>query len=157
MCASATSVFDLVVKSYAHLKLVDKALNIVNLAKFDGFMPGVLSYKAILDAVIRCKKPVRFAEDVFMEKIRNGVSPNVFTYNILIRGFCIAGNLDMGLRFFSEMERKGCLPNVVTYNTLIDAHYKLKKIGDALKLLRAMAMKGLEPNLISYNVIINGL
>ena len=95
------------IKSYTHLTLIDKALNIVNLAKFNGFMPGVLSYNAILVVVIRCKKPVRFAEEIFMEMIRNGVSPNVFTYNILIRGFCTARNLDMG--FFSEMEREGCL------------------------------------------------
>ncbi|CAB4286413.1 unnamed protein product [Prunus armeniaca] len=157
ICNSSSAVFDLVVKSYSHLNFIDKALNIVHLAKVHGFIPGVLSYNAILDAIIRSKRSVQFAEEVFSEMIRNGVSPNVYTYNILIRGFSGAGNLKMGLYFFGEMERNGCLPNVVTYNTLIDAYCKLKKIDQAFELLRSMALKGLEPNLISYNVVINGL
>ncbi|KAK9942182.1 hypothetical protein M0R45_007863 [Rubus argutus] len=157
VCNSSSAVFDLVVKSYSHLNFIDKALNIVNLAKAHGFMPGVLSYNAILDAVIRSKGSVQFAEEVFSEMTRNGVSPNVYTYNILIRGFCGARNLEMVLYFWGEMEKNGCLPNVVTYNTLIDAYCKLKRIDEAFGLLRSMAMKGLEPNLISYNVVINGL
>ncbi|KAL5537694.1 hypothetical protein UlMin_045160 [Ulmus minor] len=157
LCNSSSAVFDLVVKAYSRVNLIDKALNIVDLAKFRGFMPGVLSYNSILDAVIRSKGSVKFAEKVFDEMIRSGVSPNVYTYNILIRGFCGAGNLDMGLNFFLKMEIVGCLPSVVTYNTLIDAYCKSKRIDDAFELLKSMALKGLEPNLISYNAVINGL
>ncbi|XP_044487917.1 pentatricopeptide repeat-containing protein At5g39710 [Mangifera indica] len=157
--SSSSAVFDLVVKSYSSLNMIDKALNVVNLAKLNGFMPGVLSYNAILDSIIRTRGNnwVKFAEKVYDEMIRSKISPNVFTYNILIRGFCVEGNLDMGLRFFSQMEKNGCLPNVVTYNTLIDGYCKSRRIDDAYKLLRTLSLKGIEPNLISYNVIINGL
>jgi len=157
MCNSSSAVFDLVVKSCSYLNFIEKALNIVDLAKLNGFMPGVLSYNAILDSIVRCRKPVRFAEKVYREMIASGVSLNVFSYNILIRGFCAAGNLEMGLRFFEEMERNGCLPNVVTYNTVIGAYCKLKRIDEAFKLLRSMGLEGLEPNLLTYNMVINGL
>ncbi|KAH7575198.1 hypothetical protein JRO89_XS02G0061400 [Xanthoceras sorbifolium] len=100
---------------------------------------------------------VQFAEKVYTEMVRSKISPNVFTYNILIRGFCVAGNIEMGLSFFSQMEKNGCLANVVTYNTLIDGYCKLRRIDKALELLRTMCVKGIEPNLISFNVIINGL
>lgn len=156
---SSSAVIDLVVKSYSHLNMIDKAVNIVNLAKVHGFMPGVLSYNAILDSVIRSGRNnwVKFAEEVYNEMGKSRVSPNVYTYNVLIRGFCGVGDLEMGLRFFSEMEKNNCLANVVTYNTLIDGYCKLGRIDDAFKLLRDMGLKGIEPNLISYNVIINGL
>ncbi|WCJ33758.1 Tetratricopeptide repeat (TPR)-like superfamily protein [Euphorbia peplus] len=157
MCDSSSAVFDLVVKSYSHLNFTDKALNIVNLAKVDGFMPGVLSYNAIIDSLIRCRKPTRLAEQVYKEMIANGISLNVFSYNIFIRGFCAAGNLDMGLKFFNEMEKNGCSPNVVTYNTVLDGYCKLKRVDDAFALLKGMVLKGLEPNLITFNVVINGL
>lgn len=39
-------------KSYSHLNFIDKPLNIVSLAKAHGVMHAVLSYYAILDAVI---------------------------------------------------------------------------------------------------------
>ncbi|EOA18486.1 hypothetical protein CARUB_v10007033mg [Capsella rubella] len=150
LCNSTSSVFDLVVKSYSRLSLIDKALSIVRLAQAHGFMPGVC-------LTMRSKRNISFAEDVFKEMLDSQVSPSVFTYNILIRGFCFAGNLDAALRFFDRMEKKGCLPNVVTYNTLIGGYCKLRKIDDGFELLRSMLLKGLEPNLISYSVVINGL
>lgn len=87
-------------KSYSHLNFIDKPLNIVSLAKAHGVMHNVLSYYAILDAVIRSKGSVQLAEEVFSELIRNGVSPNVYTYNM---GSCGAGNLEMVLYFWDEM------------------------------------------------------
>ncbi|KAK4784595.1 hypothetical protein SAY86_018963 [Trapa natans] len=157
LCSSSSAVFDLVVKSYSHLNMTDRALKFVGRVKSHGFMPGVLSYNSILDAMIRSKKPVKMVEEVFGEMTKTGISPNVFTYNILMRGFCCAGNLEMGLHFFQEMEKKGCLPNVVTYNTLIDVYCKSRRIDDAYGLMRSMEEKNLEPNLISYNMIVNGL
>ncbi|KAK3195713.1 hypothetical protein Dsin_027023 [Dipteronia sinensis] len=156
---SGSAVIDLVVKSYSNLNMIEKALKIVNLAKSHGFMPGILSYNAILDSIIRSRGDnwVKFAEEMYTEMIRSQISPNVFTYNILMRGFCAAGNFEMGLSILSQMEKNGCLANVVTYNTLMDGHCKLRRIDKALELLRAMPSKGIEPNLISYNVIINGL
>ncbi|KAF7840862.1 pentatricopeptide repeat-containing protein [Senna tora] len=157
VCNSSSAVFDLVVKSYSHVNLIDKAMNIVNLAKAHGFMPGVLSYNAILDAVLRSTHSLKLAEDVFSEMTRNGVSPNVYTYNVLIRGFCGEGNLEMGFHLKRQMEKYGCLPNVVTYNTLLDAYCKHRRMDEAFKLLKSMKIEGVEANLISYNVVINGL
>ncbi|CAI0557215.1 unnamed protein product [Linum tenue] len=157
ICNSSSAVIDLVVKSYSHLNLIDQALNIVNLAKENGFMPGVLSYNAILDSLIRSRKPFRLVEEVYREMVASRVSLNVYSYNILIRGFCRVGNLEMGLRLFEEMEKYGCLPNVVTYNTVIDTYCKLKRMDQAFGLMRSMASKGLEPNLFTYNMVVNGL
>ncbi|XP_034681328.1 pentatricopeptide repeat-containing protein At5g39710 [Vitis riparia] len=155
---SSSAVFDLMVKSYSHLNMIDQAVNTINLAKSSGFMPGVLSYNSVLDAIVRSRGSVKLsAEEVYREMIRSRVSPNVYTYNILIRGFCSVGELQKGLGCFGEMERNGCLPNVVTYNTLIDAYCKMGRIDEAFGLLKSMSSKGMQPNLISYNVIINGL
>ncbi|KAI9072585.1 hypothetical protein K1719_045472 [Acacia pycnantha] len=157
LCNSSSAVFDLVVKSYSHMNLIDKAMNIVHLAKANGFMPGVLSYNAILDAVLRSTHSLKLAEDIYSEMIRNGVSPNVYTYNVLIRGFCGEGNFKMGFYLKHKMEKYGCLPNVVTYNTLLDAYCKMRRVGEAFELLKSMPQEGVEANLISYNVVINGL
>ncbi|XP_019462095.1 PREDICTED: pentatricopeptide repeat-containing protein At5g39710 [Lupinus angustifolius] len=156
-CNSSSAVFDLVVKSYSKINLIDKAFNIVNLAKEHGFMPSVLSYNVILDAILRFRGSLKDAECVFRDMVRNGVSPNVYTYNVMIRGFVVGGELERGFSVMREMEGNGCLPNVVTYNTLIDACCKAKRVGDAFELLRAMARKGVRANLISYNAVLNGL
>ncbi|KAL4588752.1 hypothetical protein LXL04_001647 [Taraxacum kok-saghyz] len=156
-CNSSSAVIDLLVKSYSNLKLVKRGLNTIHLAISHGYMPGVLSYNSVLDAIIRSNDPIKLAEDMYLHMIKVGVSPNVFTYNILIRGFCGVKNMEKGLEFFAEMQKNGCLPNVVTYNTLIDANCKLRRLDEAFKLFKTMSSMHLEPNLISYNVILNGL
>ncbi|KAK6916476.1 Pentatricopeptide repeat [Dillenia turbinata] len=157
LCNSSSSVFDLLVKSYSHLKMIDKAKNTIYLAKNNGFMPGVLSYNSVLDAMVRSRCSIDMAKKVFDDMVRGGITPNVFSFNILISGFCANGKLEKGLEYFDEMKRNGCLPNVVTYNTLIDGFCKLGSIDEAWELLKSMSSRDLEPNLISFNVIINGL
>ncbi|KAH6767120.1 Tetratricopeptide repeat superfamily protein [Perilla frutescens var. hirtella] len=159
VCNSSSAVFDLMVKSLSSLKQIDRALNFVNLARFHGYMPSALSYNSILEAIIRSSGCgcVELAKTVYDDMVDKDVSPNVFTYNILIRGLCANKEMDKGLDFFEQMERRGCLPNVVTYNTLIDAYFKTGKINEAYALLELMWKKNLEPNVITYNIIINGL
>ncbi|XP_052192787.1 pentatricopeptide repeat-containing protein At5g39710 [Diospyros lotus] len=157
VCNSSSAVFDLVVKSYCHLNMIEKARHTIRLAQLNGFMPTVLSYNSVLEAIIRSHGSIALAEEFYQEMKNSGISPNVFTYNILIRGFCGVKELDRSLRLFSEMERSGCFPNVVTFNTLTDAYCKMGRIDDALGLLKSLPDRGLEPNVISYNIMINGL
>lgn len=158
-CNSSSAVFDLVVKSYSQLKMINTAMNIIHLVKSNGFMPSVLAYNSVLHEIIRASSNghIDLAQKLYEDMISSGISPNVYTYNILIRCFCSNGNIEKGLQFFDKMAEKGCLPNVVTYNTLIDSYCKMGKISEAFKLLKDMSDRNLEPSLITYNMIINGL
>ncbi|KAK4340258.1 hypothetical protein RND71_041720 [Anisodus tanguticus] len=158
-CNSSSAVFDLMVKCYSHLKMIDRAMNIFELAKSNGFMLTVLSYNSILDALIRvsCNGSFELAQKFYDDMVKSGVSPNVYTYNIMIRGFCRKGDLQKGLVVFDEMEKSGCLRNVVTYNTLIGGYCKIGKVDEAVELLKLMQVRNLEPNVVTYNAIVNGL
>ncbi|XAR59474.1 hypothetical protein NMG60_11015322 [Bertholletia excelsa] len=157
VCNSSSAVFDLLVKSYSHLKMINKAIHTIRLAKLNGFMTTVLSYNAIIDAIIRSNGSIKLVEELCEDMVKSGVSPNVYTYNILIRGFGAVRKMERVLQLFKEMETNGYYPNVVTFNTLIDTSCKMGRIDDAFRLFKLMSEKGVEPNLISYNVIINGL
>ncbi|KAF5202935.1 Pentatricopeptide repeat-containing protein [Thalictrum thalictroides] len=155
-CNSSSSVFDLLVKSYANLNRIKDALVTINLAKSSGFMPGVLSYNSVLDVMFKSKDWVYKAEEFYGELIKSQISPNVFTFNVMIQGFCREKKLDKALGFYNEMEKMGCLPNVVTFNTIVDSYCKLGNIDEALQVFDLMQQRGLQPNLITYNVVING-
>ncbi|OIT07213.1 PREDICTED: pentatricopeptide repeat-containing protein At5g39710 [Nicotiana attenuata] len=158
-CKSSSAVFDLMVKSYSHLKMIDNAMNIFELAKSNGFMLTVLSYNSILDALIRvsCNGSFELVQKFYDDMVNSGVSPNVYTYNIMIRGLCGKGDLKKGLAFLNEMEKCGCLPSVVTYNTIIGAYCKIGKVDEAVEFLKLMQVRNLEPSVVTYNAIINGL
>ena len=57
-----------------------------------------------------------------------GVTPDTYTFNILIRGFCLNSMVDDGFQFFKEMEKFECEPDVIIYNTLVDGLCRVGKV-----------------------------
>ncbi|KAG6479117.1 hypothetical protein ZIOFF_062577 [Zingiber officinale] len=155
---SPSVAFDLLIRSYSSLSLIPQALSVLTLTKNAGFSPSLLSFNSLLDAMFRSRQtPLRAIDNFLADMASSGVSRNVYTYNILIRGFCSRGELHRASALLPEMVHAGCSPNVVTYNTLIDGLCKSGKIDDAMSLLRTIKEKGLKPNLITCNSIVNGL
>lgn len=52
------------------------------------------------------------------EMRRKKVSPDVFSYNVLIAGYRRLGNLDRAHELFKEMRKEGIFPNDYAFNIL---------------------------------------
>ncbi|OWM84289.1 pentatricopeptide repeat-containing protein At5g57250, mitochondrial [Punica granatum] len=63
-----------------------------------------------------------------------GLTPNAFTYCILIDGFCKAGRIDQALEIFDDF-RKASIPSVACYNCIIHGLCKNSMIGIAIDVL----------------------
>ncbi|GKE29898.1 pentatricopeptide repeat-containing protein, partial [Tanacetum coccineum] len=74
---------------------------------------------------------VNEAVEVYGEMMAKGVVPDVWTYNVLIKGLCGLRLLDEGRSLFGEMVEKGVSPNVVTFNILVHSFCKDGKVGEA--------------------------
>ena len=87
-----------------------------------------------------------------------GVTPNVYIFNILIRGFCKNSMVVEGFKFFKLMERFKCDTDVVTYNTIVDGLFRERKVGIAHKVVKGMSKKGLDlnPNVVAYTTLVRG-
>ncbi|XP_010242514.1 PREDICTED: pentatricopeptide repeat-containing protein At1g80150, mitochondrial-like [Nelumbo nucifera] len=86
-----------------------------------------------------------------------GISPDVFSLNIVIKAFCEMGILDMAYLTMVEMEKVGISPDVVTFTTLISAFYKNNRPEIANGLWNLMMLNGCFPNLATFNVRIQHL
>ncbi|KAK1307035.1 Pentatricopeptide repeat-containing protein [Acorus calamus] len=71
---------------------------------------------------------------------------DVWTYTILINGFCQAQLTDRGFELFKELRMKGYSPNSVTYRTLIDGLCKAGNLEEALFVYRGMDGRGRDPS-----------
>ncbi|OVA00441.1 Pentatricopeptide repeat [Macleaya cordata] len=86
-----------------------------------------------------------------------GISPDVYSLNIVIKAFCEMGLLDSAYLVMVEMEKVGIRADVVTYTTLLSAFYKNDRCEIGNGLWNLMVRKGCLPNLATFNVRIQYL
>uniref|UniRef100_A0A2C9W657 Pentacotripeptide-repeat region of PRORP domain-containing protein n=1 Tax=Manihot esculenta TaxID=3983 RepID=A0A2C9W657_MANES len=106
---------------------------------------------------------------------------DVFSYNILINGYCENKRINGAKKLFDEMPYKDLVPDAVTYTTLIKGMWRVFKymcsqghppdritfsilldglckqgdLDDALTLFNVMEKSRLKPDHVIYNILIN--
>ncbi|KAK4408381.1 hypothetical protein Sango_0419100 [Sesamum angolense] len=72
----------------------------------------------------------------------NGVVPNVFSYQVLVRGLCSGKRLEDAYLFTIEMLEAGHSPNLATFTGLVDGYCREKGLEEAQTVIQAMRQKG---------------
>ncbi|XP_017982149.1 PREDICTED: pentatricopeptide repeat-containing protein At1g79540 [Theobroma cacao] len=87
---------------------------------------------------------------ILMQLADGGNVPDIFTYNILIHGFCKAGNINGAFKLFKELQLKGISPDSVTYGTLINGFQMAGREEDAFRIFDQMVKNGCKPSVAVY-------
>ncbi|XP_058093640.1 small ribosomal subunit protein mS86 (rPPR1) [Magnolia sinica] len=85
------------------------------------------------------------------------VTPDINTYNTVVKSFCESGKSNSVYAIIDEMDRKRCKPNATTYNTLLSGLYAEEKYGDVGKVLEMMKKNDCFPGISTHNVRIQSL
>ncbi|XP_031271282.1 pentatricopeptide repeat-containing protein At1g62914, mitochondrial-like [Pistacia vera] len=109
--------------------------------------------------------------------IKRGMVLDIYTYNILINGYCLADRIGDARELFDSITRKGYRPNVVkdarnlvgemrlndafpnswTYNIFIDGLCKNGRVLEALEMFNALVNNEIAVSIEGLNSLINGL
>lgn len=81
------------------------------------------------------------------------VMPDITTYNVLINGFCKAGNVNGAFKLFKDLQLKGLSPDCITYGTLIDGLQRLDRDEDAFDVFHQMEKNGIAPSFDVYKTL----
>ncbi|GFP79656.1 putative pentatricopeptide repeat-containing protein at3g15200 [Phtheirospermum japonicum] len=112
--------------------------------------PDVTICNNVIDGLC-FKKRIPEALRIFDEMSeKRGCSPNVATYNTLIKHLCKIRRMDKVGELLSEME-KTKMPNLLTYGYLLKA---TKKIEEVDEILERMRRSGCELDGDSYNLVL---
>ncbi|RYR72003.1 hypothetical protein Ahy_A02g006210 isoform D [Arachis hypogaea] len=143
--------FNSLIRSYGEAGLFKESIKLFETMKSTGVLPSVVTFNSVLSILLR-RGRTNMARAVYDEMLGTyGVTPDVYTYNILIRGFCKNSYIEEGFRFFKEMMSFDCDPDVVTYNSLVDGLCKAGKVFENMKNLQVPADSA------SYSVLIRSL
>ncbi|XP_060181553.1 pentatricopeptide repeat-containing protein At1g02060, chloroplastic [Lycium barbarum] len=150
--------FNILIRSYGKAGLFQESLKVFKMMKSLGISPTVVTFNSLFLILLK-RGRTGMVYELFDEMLKTyGAKPDLYTFNILIRGFCMNSMVDQGFRFFKEMERHGCDPDVITYNTIIDGLCRAGKVKIAHNVLKGMVKRGhqLSPNVVSYTTLVRG-
>ncbi|KAF4393972.1 hypothetical protein G4B88_025941 [Cannabis sativa] len=153
--------YGILLNRYAAAHMVDEAIGVFKRRKDFGFRfeLDLLAFQALLMWLCRYKH-VEVAENLFysFSKQHELVYSDIKTWNIVLNGWCVRGNVHEAKRFWSDLLASGCHPDLFTCGIFINALTKKGKLGTALKLFRAMwGYKRCNPDVTICNSIINAL
>eukprot|EP00980_Cylindrotheca_fusiformis_P006992 scaffold1469_cov119-Cylindrotheca_fusiformis.AAC.36 len=123
--------------------------------------PDIVAYNAVLDCWCKSRSDdaVNRAWSLFESMSREGVEPDAYSYNILIRTLTRAGKLKDADKLFQSMSDGMVEPDVTTYNTMLDAWSKSsfrEAPGRVVNLFsRIKSHERIRPDNFTYNILLN--
>ncbi|PQP97495.1 putative helicase CHR10 isoform X1 [Prunus yedoensis var. nudiflora] len=150
--------FNSLIRNYGRAGLFQESIKLFTTMKSLGVSPSVVSFNSLLSILLK-KGRTNMAKNVYDEMLSMyGVTPDTYTFNILIRGFCMNSMVDEGYRFFKDMSGFRCDPDVITYNTLVDGLCRAGKVEIAHNVVKGMSKRSgdLTPNVVTYTTLIRG-
>ncbi|CAL0310501.1 unnamed protein product [Lupinus luteus] len=143
-------------KTLASGKRFHQTLVVFSKIAGSGVRLDVGSYeKAVLAAVMLKDVDKGFGFMRSMEK--EGLSPSVFVYNLVMGGFCKIRKIKNARKVFDEMFERKVVPNTISFNTMIDGYCKVGDIDEGFRLKERMKSEGVEANVVTYNSLLTGL
>ncbi|KAL6583151.1 hypothetical protein OROMI_005229 [Orobanche minor] len=82
-------------------------------------------------------------------------APSVVTYNILLRAFAQAKDVDRVNALFKNLDESIVAPDIFTFNGVMDAYGKSGMIGEMELVLSKMKSKQIKPDIITFNLLID--
>jgi len=99
-------------------------------------MVDVMAYNVTLDACVVNKEMERALE--LLKEMHSTHSMNLVTYNTMIKGHCIIGNLANAQKALREMEVAGIAPDAASFSCLLSGASKAMNFQETLNILDEM-------------------
>lgn len=124
-----------------------------------GCRPDTSVYNALISAHLHSKdKPKALAKAIgYFDKMKGmeRCMPNVVTYNILLRAFAQARDVEKVNDLFKDLGESVVTPDIFTFNGVMDAYGKNGMIKEMESVLTQMKSNKMKPDIITFNLLID--
>ncbi|XP_044510125.1 putative pentatricopeptide repeat-containing protein At1g09680 [Mangifera indica] len=86
----------------------------------------------------------------------SNLPPDLFTYNILIDGYCKNGCVLEAVELFHTLINRNIQPDITTFNCLINGLCKTGRLNIAWEMFNRLHSNGFVPDVITYTIIMHG-
>eukprot|EP00913_Durusdinium_trenchii_P034755 g32512.t1 len=139
-----TVIYSSIIKGFAQAKQAEKCFNTLEEMEAQGFLAA---WSCCSDASMKLVEHAMARVPAIFEKMRQcDVEPDRITYSTLIKGYCVAGELDCAFKLFEELKADGKLDlDEIVYNSLLDGCSRKQKPQKAMEYLQDMISVGIQP------------
>lgn len=148
-------VFVVLMRRFASVRMVKKAIEVLDEMPKYGCEPDEYVFGCLLDAL--CKNGSVKEATLLFEDMSMRFTPTIRHFTSLLYGWCKEGKLMEAKFVLVKMREAGIEPDIVVYNILLNGYAVAGKMVDAFDLLDEMKRKGCEPNATSYTTVIQAL
>eukprot|EP00435_Cladocopium_sp_Y103_P057103 s606_g19.t1 len=154
-----TVVYSTIVKGFTMSRQHDQVIAVFKEMKDGpserGIACNTVTYNTMLNGLARCGMMHEVPE--LLKGMRDSdppVQPDIITYSTIVKGYCIAGDVDRAFGLLDEMKKLGNVkPDEVLYNSLLDGCAKQSRVEEALKLLEEMKQQGVVPSNYTLSIL----
>merc|ERR1719378_908291 len=116
-----TVIYSTLIKGFAINRQADRALRAFEQMQEEGIAPNLVTMNTLLDACARSGRMARCGEILEdMQKV-HGVDPDRITFSTIVKGFCLAGEIQQAIAVMESARRRGFPADVIIFNTILDA------------------------------------
>ncbi|KAF9615300.1 hypothetical protein IFM89_022716 [Coptis chinensis] len=145
---------------------VEEAILFMDEMQDQGIIPDLFTYNAIINGLCKELKS-NSAQEIYQlilertsklckRMLKDGKTPNVVTYTILISAFCCGGRMYEALKVFKEMIVKGIVPDKIAFTAIIAGYCRIGDTKTALDFYREMEKRGITPDIFTYTCLVHG-
>ncbi|CAJ2676990.1 unnamed protein product [Trifolium pratense] len=124
-----------------------------------GCRPDTSVYNSLISAHLHSRNKSKALDKAlaYFEKMKGieRCKPNIVTYNILLRAFAQARNVNQVNSLFKDLDESPVSPDIYTFNGVMDGYGKNGMIRDMESVLARMKNNQVKPDLITYNLLID--
>lgn len=150
-----TVIYSTIVKGFTMSRQHDQVIAVFKEMKERGIACNTVTYNTMLNGLARCGMMHEVPE--LLKGMRDSdppVQPDIITYSTIVKGYCIAGDVDRAFALLDEMKKLGNVkPDEVLYNSLLDGCAKQSRVEEALKLLEEMKQEGVVPSNYTLSIL----
>lgn len=150
-----TVIYSTIVKGFTMSRQHDQVIAVFKEMQERGIACNTVTYNTMLNGLARCGMMHEVPE--LLKGMRDSdppVQPDIITYSTIVKGYCIAGDVDRAFALLDEMKKLGNVkPDEVLYNSLLDGCAKQSRVEDALKLLEEMKREGVVPSNYTLSIL----
>lgn len=162
------ALYNTIIYFFTEARKLTRAVNIFNHMRNNRNLecrPSIRTYN-LLFAAFLSRGSNSYINHMYMETIRclfrqmvnDGIEPDIFSLNSMIKGYVISLHINDGLRIFHQMGVVyKCLPNSFSYDYLIHGLCAQGRTDNARELCDKMKEEGFVPSGKSYNSLVNAL